>query len=352
MVSINRRLLEFDKQECESSKWSWLDDVVQTRSPDFIDEIGNGVLGQSWVFLCEGSGLRETGEFVTDEIAGRLVLICRNEGGVLKGFRNVCPHLGAPVERNRHGQTRSFICPYHAWVFSLDGRLTGVPLPEGYEGSGFRKEDFGLPEIRMASVGSLVFGALRDDLEDLRVYFAAAAPYLESFFPSEAQWEVIFQCNLRVDVGWEEWMQRSREAYAEGKVARALLGIAPEEYDRCRELVQTSQGHQIVLLRECDWARLAHRYGVTTEGWGETRAGVLHEQGWIGGVLHLAPNLLVGQVGDALVTLRADPLDERLSWIRIQGYGRRGEDPAQRQVRLHQLQLWWGPAAEQLQVAM
>jgi len=65
----NRRLLELDRQSGDSSKWSWLDDVMQTRSLRFVEEIGQGALGSSWVFLCEGSGLCEPGEFFTDEIA-------------------------------------------------------------------------------------------------------------------------------------------------------------------------------------------------------------------------------------------------------------------------------------------
>ena len=266
MRSPNRRLLELDRQPCESSRWSWLDDVMQTRSSRFVEDIGQGACGNSWIFLGEGSGLREPGEFFTDEIAGRLVLICRTQEGMLKGFRNVCPHLGSPVERNRHGQTRSFICPYHAWTFSLDGRLTSVPLPEGYDGSGFRKEDFALPEIPTASIGSLVFGSVSDNPGDLATNVAAAAPYLEGLFPASAQWDLIFNCTLRVDLAWEEWSQRTRRAYAEGTLAEAFLGITQAEYGRHLQLVPTSQGHQVALLRDVDFTGLGRRYHLTTQG--------------------------------------------------------------------------------------
>jgi nitrite reductase/ring-hydroxylating ferredoxin subunit len=352
MRSPNRRLLELDPQRCESSKWSWLDDVVQPRSPRFGEEVEQGALGRSWVFLCAASGLREPGEFFTDEIAGRLVLICRTQEGVLRGFRNVCPHLGAPVERNRCGQTRTFICPYHAWTFSLDGRLASMPLPEGYEGSGFRKEEFGLPEIPTASVGSLVFGSLGNNPNSPASHVGAAAPYLEGLFPASAQWDLIFNCTIRVDLGWEEWAQRTRRAYAEGTMAAAFLGITQAEYGRHLQLVQTPQGHQIVLVRDVDFAGLGRRYHLTTQGWGTGRARFLQEQGLTGCMVHLVPNLLVAGVGDALVTLRADPLDAQISLIRILGYGARGEAPALRQARLHQLQLWWGPYAEQLRMVM
>lgn len=29
----------------------------------------------------------------------------------------------------------SFVCPYHAWNFHLDGTIRGIPLPQGYEGT-------------------------------------------------------------------------------------------------------------------------------------------------------------------------------------------------------------------------
>jgi nitrite reductase/ring-hydroxylating ferredoxin subunit len=355
MARPNRRLLELDRQLCESSKWSWLDDVVQTRSAQFVEDMGHGALGHSWVFVCEGSSIQEPGEFFTDEIAGRLVLVCRNQAGRLKGFRNVCPHLGAPVERNRHGHTRSFTCPYHAWMFSLDGHLTSVPLPEGYAGSGFQKELFGLPEISTAQVGSLVFGTIQDDLADddladPAAYFEAATPYLQELFPSQAEWEVIFHCSLRTDLGWQEWMQRSRQAYADGTMAPALLGLSQAEYCQRRELIHTSQGHQIVVLPELNRQGLERRYGLSTQAWARNQAEPGGEQR--GRIVHLAPNLLVAQVGDALVTLRPDPLDEHISVVRVQGYGHHGETPAQRHARLAQIQLWWGPAGEQLQMAL
>lgn len=351
MRTLNRRLLEDNPQPCESSKWSWLDDVVQTRSSRFIEEVSQGPLGHSWVFLCEGSGLREPGAFFTDEIAGRLVLICRAQQGVLKGFRNVCPHLGAPVERNRHGQTRSFICPYHAWTFSLDGRLASVPLPEGYDGSGFRKEDFGLPEIPTTSVGSLVFGAINDKPGDPEVHFAAATPYLEGLFPADAQWDIIFACTIRVDLWWEEWIRRTRQAYAEGPMAESF-GIPQAMYQKHRHLIWTPHGHQIVLVRDIDFTRVERRYHITTQGWGTGKAKFLREQGAEGCIVHLAPNFLTAGMGDTLVTLRADPLDEQLTLVRILGYGQRGESPPLRQARQCQLQLWWGPYAEQLQTAI
>ena len=350
MRNPNRRLLELDRQPCESSKWSWLDDAVQTRAPDFIEKIGQGALGKSWVFVCEGSGLREPGAFFTDEIAGRLVLIVRAQDGELKGFRNVCPHLGSPVERNRHGQTRNFICPYHAWTFSLDGRLTSVPLPEGYDGSGFQKEEFGLPEIPLVSVGGLVFGSINDTPSDPRVHSGGAAPYVEGLFPAEAQWDIIFACTIRVDLWWEEWIRRTRQAYADGPMAESF-GIPQTLYQKQRHLVGTPHGHQVALVCDLDFSSVERRYHIPTQGWGTGEAKFLREQDAGGCLVHLTPNLLVAGIGDALVTLRADPFDEQMTLVRIQGYGQRAESPPLRQARQRQLQLWWGPYAEQLRVA-
>lgn len=349
MRQRNRRLLELSPQACESNRWHWLDELTQTRAPTFIDSVARGPLGTSWVFLCEASGLQDAGEFFSDEIAGVLVVVCRNRTGVLKGLYNVCPHLGAPVVRDRHGQTRSFICPYHGWVFSLDGSLTGVPFPEGYDESGFRKEDFSMPPVHVTHIGGLVFGSLSERPADPIAYFAAATPYLESVFPSESQWDIILNCSVRVDLSWEEWMTRSRRAYADGGVAEALTGLSQADYCHSREVVQTPHGHQITRLQKLDLARLGHRYGLTTRGWEARPAKSSQEQGWAGCVLHLAPNLLVAGVGDALVTVRADPIDEHCTLLRIRGYGRRGERPELRQARRQQLQLWWGPASEQLQ---
>jgi Rieske 2Fe-2S family protein len=56
------------------------------------------------------------------------VLLVRDETGVLRGFFNVCRHRGHELLECGASATGRFItCPYHSWVFDLDGALHKVP---------------------------------------------------------------------------------------------------------------------------------------------------------------------------------------------------------------------------------
>lgn len=50
---------------------------------------------------AHGSELAEPGDFVTLEMAGRPLLLTRDENGVARAFYNVCRHRGA--RHHRHG---------------------------------------------------------------------------------------------------------------------------------------------------------------------------------------------------------------------------------------------------------
>jgi glycine betaine catabolism A len=55
------------------------------------------------------------------------VLLTRGRDGVLRAFYNVCRHRGHELLAPGETRTASAIkCPYHAWVYALDGRLAGT----------------------------------------------------------------------------------------------------------------------------------------------------------------------------------------------------------------------------------
>jgi menaquinol-cytochrome c reductase iron-sulfur subunit len=62
---------------------------------------------------------------------GSLWLVRANEGGPIKAFSTVCPHLGCGVDWNE--KTSKFDCPCHASSFDAEGRCLGGPSPRGLD---------------------------------------------------------------------------------------------------------------------------------------------------------------------------------------------------------------------------
>lgn len=70
--------------------------------------------------------LPEPGSYLARNIMDVPVLLVRGDDGTARAFLNVCRHRGAPVVETERGVARRFVCPYHAWSFDTQGRLTGV----------------------------------------------------------------------------------------------------------------------------------------------------------------------------------------------------------------------------------
>ncbi len=70
----------------------------------------------------------DPGDHLTDDHTGTPLLIVRGNDGVVRTFANVCSHRGSRIVLDDGGcGARAFTCPYHAWVYGLDGSLRAVP---------------------------------------------------------------------------------------------------------------------------------------------------------------------------------------------------------------------------------
>jgi len=96
--------------------------------------------------LCLGASaqIRDPGAYFTDDLTGVPILVTRGRDRRVRAFLNVCRHRGAKVA-NGCGRALSFVCPYHAWNFALDGRLIGRPEEYGFEG--LDRASHGLTEL-------------------------------------------------------------------------------------------------------------------------------------------------------------------------------------------------------------
>jgi phenylpropionate dioxygenase-like ring-hydroxylating dioxygenase large terminal subunit len=81
------------------------------------------LLGDAWHTVAPESALAEPGAFVVADVDGESIVVVRGRDGLLRGFYNVCQHRGTAVTEETCGKAVRFQCPYHAWVYDLDGRL-------------------------------------------------------------------------------------------------------------------------------------------------------------------------------------------------------------------------------------
>ena len=103
--------------------------------------------------------------FRTVDMCGTPILLTRDGQGRVRALANVCRHRGVRVADGA-GQAKRFTCPFHAWTYDLDGRLSAVPSAGAFEG--MRPQ--GLVELPVAEGYGLIVGRLRPgsvvDIED------------------------------------------------------------------------------------------------------------------------------------------------------------------------------------------
>ena len=117
------------------------------------------IIYRNWIFAGHISQFAEAGDFRVLNVAGESAIIVRNEDGGLNGFANVCRHRGSLVCLEESGHTEKFACPYHGWMYDLDGRLVAArDMPEDFD-----KESRSLKRVSVEVIHGLVFVCFTDN---------------------------------------------------------------------------------------------------------------------------------------------------------------------------------------------
>jgi glycine betaine catabolism A len=128
-----------------------------------------------WFYAGRADSLAEPGAFLAADVVGESVLVVHGKDGGLRGFYNVCRHRGSRLcDEESTGRLRGAIkCPYHAWSYSLDGRLIGTPFMEKDE---IDRAEFGLWPVTVEVWEGFVFVHLGEPAESLRDSLLAGGP--------------------------------------------------------------------------------------------------------------------------------------------------------------------------------
>lgn len=114
------------------------------------------VFRNHWQIACHVSDVPEPGDYLAMDIFGERALILRDRNGRLRAFHNICRHRGSRLVADETGRCQgALVCPFHGWVYNLDGTLRGAAKPQSFPP--LDKHEFALEPLELESWMGFVF---------------------------------------------------------------------------------------------------------------------------------------------------------------------------------------------------
>jgi phenylpropionate dioxygenase-like ring-hydroxylating dioxygenase large terminal subunit len=109
-----------------------------------------------WQVAGHVNDIPAPGDWLGFDLLGERAVVMRGQDGVVRAFHNLCRHRGARVVEGAEGQCRgAIVCPFHGWVYNLDGSLRGVAQPSSF--GPMDRAKFGLKPVEMQIFHGFVF---------------------------------------------------------------------------------------------------------------------------------------------------------------------------------------------------
>ncbi|MEM7120591.1 MAG: aromatic ring-hydroxylating dioxygenase subunit alpha [Pseudomonadota bacterium] len=171
--------------------------------PDIFKRDLQKIVGKSWIYVDHVSEIPNKGDFLLYNIGEESIIVVRGKEGAVNAFFNVCRHRGSHICLKESGSVRTLTCPYHAWVYDLDGNLIGARgMPGDFDKAKFPLHKcqvrvwHGLIFINMAAEGDpdvAPFDAMADDLERFVALHRLEDTKIvhREVYPTAANWKLV-----------------------------------------------------------------------------------------------------------------------------------------------------------------
>jgi phenylpropionate dioxygenase-like ring-hydroxylating dioxygenase large terminal subunit len=133
---------------------------------------------RTWIGIAFDTDVMAPGDAIPLTICGRPLILVRGDDGVVQVLHNVCRHRATIVLEAPATGLSTFKCPYHVWVYGIDGALKATPFWDGTADSRRCPVDAannGLSPVRSGVWNHVVFVNLDGNAVPLEMYLAPLA---------------------------------------------------------------------------------------------------------------------------------------------------------------------------------
>jgi len=185
-------------------------------SEAFWDREKSTLFPNSWVFVGFAHEMDKPGDVIPVSVGDQPILLVRDKDDSINAFHNVCRHRCITLVEEAGNVGRNLRCPYHAWIYGLNGELKTTPyfggpdntqLPEGFE-----PKEHGLKPVQSATWNDWVFVNLNGNAEPFEEFIAPLKNRLDGLDFGKAKLVGVIDLGI-VDTNWKFLMENFIEPY-------------------------------------------------------------------------------------------------------------------------------------------
>lgn len=169
----------------------------------------DAIIFRSWLYAGHISQIPNNGDYFLYEVGEDSVIVNRDHNGQVSAAFNICRHRGARLCELAEGNCKTFVCPYHGWVYNTDGSLKAARHMDMAEG--FDTSDYGLKKPRLEVFDGLIFINCNPQAPPFTPEMGKIAAPLAAYDLANAK--VAHQQTYRVDANWKLALENYLECY-------------------------------------------------------------------------------------------------------------------------------------------
>ena len=174
---------------------------------------------KQWNFAGRLDEIPDSGDYMSLDFCGESVIVIRGKDDVVRAFANVCRHRSARLLEGR-GRCRTIVCPYHSWVYDLDGTLLRMKGME--QTAGFDPAENGLIPLQVESWAGFLFVSFANDMMPLEEHLGDMTEQYASY--RFADMLCVRRRSYDLKCNWKLYIENAMEDYHTATVHKDSIG--------------------------------------------------------------------------------------------------------------------------------
>lgn len=285
-------LAAFDGSVTDVATASTLPPVVYT-DDEFLAFERASLFAHEWLCVGRASAIPAPGDFLSVSVNDEPVLVVRGKDGAIRALSSVCRHRAMQLaDTGAAGHCSTFTCPYHQWVYGLDGRLLGAPAMERTDG--FVKADHGLPALAVEEWQGFVFVNLDRDAAPLAPTLARYTPFLEHYDLTNAVCPGTFTLT-DLPWNWKVMLENFNDGYHANRLHHTIQDFCPSNLAAFP--VSWDDGSNVI-FRTNGYTHIDGGFNATTKALLPVFPRLTEEERWRSTFALIPPGLCLGTAPD------------------------------------------------------